>query len=160
MRHHGASIPLKWRQSYLLQPLGRDTYSFQLTEPVWYGISLRRPCAQAVMPSWMLGYSVVSDSFQPYRLQPTRLLCPWNFPGKNTGVGCHFLLQGSRAGGHTNVCAPRRGTRKDCLTILSTTGAIPSAQNCLRGQACRWGVAGMGQFFFWAEGQFLRIHHP
>ena len=27
-------------------------------------------------------------------LQPTRLLCPWNSPGKNTGVGCHFLLQG------------------------------------------------------------------
>ena len=25
---------------------------------------------------------------------PTRLLCPWNFPGKNTGVGCHALLQG------------------------------------------------------------------
>ena len=29
-----------------------------------------------------------------YRLQPMRLLCPWNSPGKNTGVGCHFLLQG------------------------------------------------------------------
>ena len=28
-------------------------------------------------------------------LQPTRLLCPWDFPGKNTGVGCHFLLWGS-----------------------------------------------------------------
>ena len=28
------------------------------------------------------------------RLQPTRLLCPWDFPGKNTGVGCHFQLQG------------------------------------------------------------------
>ena len=27
-------------------------------------------------------------------LQPTRILCPWNFPGKNTRVGCHFLLQG------------------------------------------------------------------
>ena len=27
-------------------------------------------------------------------LKPTRLLCPWNFPGKNTGVGCHFLLKG------------------------------------------------------------------
>ena len=27
-------------------------------------------------------------------LQPARLLCPWDFPGKNTGVGCHFLLQG------------------------------------------------------------------
>ena len=27
-------------------------------------------------------------------MEPTRLLCPWNSPGKNTGVGCHFLLQG------------------------------------------------------------------
>ena len=38
--------------------------------------------------------SGVSDSLRPRGLQPTRLLCPWNFPGKNTGVGCHFLLQG------------------------------------------------------------------
>ena len=38
--------------------------------------------------------SVVSDSLRPHELQPTRLLCPWNFPGKNTGVGCHALLQG------------------------------------------------------------------
>ena len=37
--------------------------------------------------------SVVSDSLQPYGLQTVRLLCPWNFPGKNTGAGCHFLLQ-------------------------------------------------------------------
>ena len=29
---------------------------------------------------------------QPHGLQPTRLLCPWSSPGKNTGVGCHFLL--------------------------------------------------------------------
>ena len=28
----------------------------------------------------------------PHKLLPTRLLCPWDFPGKNTGVGCHFLL--------------------------------------------------------------------
>ena len=37
--------------------------------------------------------SVVSDSVQPHRRQPTRLRHPWDFPGKNTGVGCHFLLQ-------------------------------------------------------------------
>ena len=30
----------------------------------------------------------------PHGLQPTRLLCPWNFPSKNTEVGCHFLFQG------------------------------------------------------------------
>ena len=38
--------------------------------------------------------SVVSDSFVTPWAVPPRLLCPWNFPGKNTGVGCHFLLQG------------------------------------------------------------------
>ena len=37
--------------------------------------------------------SVESDSLRPHGLQPARLLCPWNFPGKNTGVGCPFLLQ-------------------------------------------------------------------
>ena len=35
--------------------------------------------------------SVVSDSLHPHGLSPTRLLCLWNFPGKNTGVGCHFF---------------------------------------------------------------------
>ena len=35
----------------------------------------------------------MSDSVQPHRRQPTRLPHPWDFPGKNTGVGCHFLLQ-------------------------------------------------------------------
>ena len=38
--------------------------------------------------------SVVSYSLQPHGLQPARLHCPWNSPGQNTGVGCHFLLQG------------------------------------------------------------------
>ena len=37
--------------------------------------------------------SVVSDSLQPHGLYPARFFCPWDFPGKNTGVGCHFLLQ-------------------------------------------------------------------
>ena len=36
--------------------------------------------------------SVVSNSVQPHRRQPTRLSRPWDSPGKNTGVGCHFLL--------------------------------------------------------------------
>ena len=35
----------------------------------------------------------MSNPLWPYGLQPTRLLCPWDSPGKNTGVGCHFLLQ-------------------------------------------------------------------
>ena len=38
--------------------------------------------------------SVLSNSLQPHRLQPARCLCPQDSPGKNTGVGCHVLLQG------------------------------------------------------------------
>ena len=38
--------------------------------------------------------SVVSDSVQPHGLWPARLLCPWDSPGKNIGVGCQSLLQG------------------------------------------------------------------
>ena len=37
---------------------------------------------------------IVSASFRPHGLQPARLLCPWDSPGVNTGVGCRFLLQG------------------------------------------------------------------
>ena len=36
----------------------------------------------------------MSNSLRPHGLQPARLLRPWNFPGKNTAVGCHFILQG------------------------------------------------------------------
>ena len=42
----------------------------------------------------MLGHPVMSDSLRFHGLQPSRLLCPWDFPGKNTGVVCHILLQG------------------------------------------------------------------
>ena len=38
--------------------------------------------------------SVVSDYLQPHELEPTRLLCPWNSSGKNTGVNCYSYLQG------------------------------------------------------------------
>ena len=41
--------------------------------------------------------SVVTNSVQPHRWQPTRLPHPWDSPSKNTGVGCHFLLQGMKS---------------------------------------------------------------
>ena len=43
--------------------------------------------------SVQFSHSVVSDSLRPHGLQPTRLLRPWDLPGKSTGVGCHGLLQ-------------------------------------------------------------------
>ena len=47
-----------------------------------------------VNSSCVLMCSVVYNSLQPWGLSSDRLLCPWNSPGQNTGVGCHFLLQG------------------------------------------------------------------
>ena len=43
---------------------------------------------------FMFSHSVIPDSLQPHGLQPTRLFCPQDSPGKNTGADCHFLLQG------------------------------------------------------------------
>ena len=40
-----------------------------------------------------ISHSVMSDCLRPYGLQPARLLCPWNLPGRNTGAGCCFRLQ-------------------------------------------------------------------
>ena len=48
-------------------------------------------------------HSVVSSSLRPHGLQPTRLLHPWDSPGKNTGVGCHFLLQCMRVKSESEV---------------------------------------------------------
>ena len=48
--------------------------------------------------------SVVSNSLRPYGLRPTRILCPWDSPGKNTGVGCHALLQGIFPTQGSNLC--------------------------------------------------------
>ena len=53
---------------------------------------------------YVLSHSVVSDSLPPFGLQPSRILCPWDFPGKNTGVGCHFLLQGVFLTQGLNLC--------------------------------------------------------
>ena len=54
-----------------------------------------RPASHRLPPATaMLSHSGMSDSLRPRRLQPASLPCVWDFPGKNTGVGCHFLLQG------------------------------------------------------------------
>ena len=57
----------------------------------WSGLPFPSPTHES--KKWKWSHAVVSDSLQPHGLQPTRLLRPWDFPGKSTGVGCHRLLQ-------------------------------------------------------------------
>ena len=58
----------------------------------------------------------MSDSVGPHRRQPTRLPCPWDSPGKNTGVGCHFLLPGMKVKSESEVTqsCPTLSDPMDC----------------------------------------------
>ena len=58
----------------------------------WSGLPFPSPMHES--EKWKGSRSVVSDSSQPHGLRPTRLLRPWDFLGKSTGVGCHRLLCG------------------------------------------------------------------
>ena len=65
----------------------------------WSGLPFPSPMHES--EKWKWSRLVISDSYWPHGLQPTRLLCPWDFPGKSTGVGCHCLLQ-ELSIGHSN----------------------------------------------------------
>ena len=64
--------------------------------------------------------SVVSDSVWPHRRQPTRLRHPWDSPGKNSGVGCHFLLQCMKVKSQSEVA-------QLCLTLSAPWTAAHKA---------------------------------
>ena len=72
-------------------------------------------CIHTCVPVHEHSHSVMSNSLQPRGLQSARPICPWNFPGKNAGVGCHFLLQG---------IFPTQGSNPCLLCLLQWQGDI------------------------------------
>ena len=74
--------------------------------------------------------SVVSDSVRPHRWQPTRLPNPWDSPGKNTGVGCHFFLQCMKVKSESEVArsCPTLSNPMDCSLPGSSTHGIFQAR--------------------------------
>src|SRR5574339_455612 len=74
--------------------------------------------------------SVVSDSVQPHRWQPTRLPCSLDSPGKNTGVGCHFLLQCMKVKSESEVTqsCPTPSDPMDCSPPGSSIHGIFQAR--------------------------------
>ena len=74
--------------------------------------------------------SVVSDSVQSHRRQPTRLPCPWDSPGKNTGVGCHFLPQCTKVKSQREVAqsCPTLHDPMDCSLPGSSARGIFQAR--------------------------------
>ena len=80
--------------------------------------------------------SVVSDSVRPQRQQPTRLPCTWDSPGKNTGVGCHFLLQCMKVKSESEVV-------QSCLTLRNPMDySLPgsSIHGIFQARELEWGA--------------------
>ena len=72
----------------------------------------------------------MSDSVRPHRRQPTRLTRPWDSPGKNTGVGCHFLLQCMKVKSQSEVAqsCPTLSDPMDCSLPGSSIHGIFQAR--------------------------------
>ena len=80
--------------------------------------------------------SVVSDSVWPHIRQPTRLPWPWDSPGKNTAVGCHFLLQCMKVKRESEVA-------QSCLTLCNPMDcSLPgsSAHGIFQARVLEWGA--------------------
>ena len=86
--------------------------------------------------------SVVSDSVRPQERQPTRLPHPWDSPGKNTGVGCHFLLQCMRVKSDSEVA-------QSCLTLSDPMDCSPpgsSVHGIFQTRVLEWGAIAFSEF--------------
>ena len=80
--------------------------------------------------------SVVSDSVRPHSRQPTRLPRPWDSPGKNTGVGCHFLLQCMEVKSESEVA-------QSCPTLSDPMDCSPpgsSVHGIFQARVLEWGA--------------------
>ena len=86
--------------------------------------------AQVYLLLLLLSRSVGSDSMRPPRQQPTRLPRPWDSPGKNTGVGCHFLLQRMKVKRESEVAqsCPTHSNPMDCSLPGSSVHGIFQAR--------------------------------
>ena len=99
----------------------------------------------------------MSDSERPHRWQPTRLLCPWDSPGKNTGVGCHFLLQCIKVKSESEVAqsCPTLSDPMDC--------SLPgfSIQGIFQARVLEWSAIAFSTLVFYCTNiQYLFIHCP
>ena len=87
--------------------------------------------------------SVVSDSVRPHRRQPIRLPRLWDSPGKNTGVGCHFLLQRMKVKSESEVTqsCPTLSDPMDCSLPASSVHGIFQAR------VLEWGAIASSQTY-------------
>ena len=78
----------------------------------------------------MTAEAAAAKSVRPHRWQPTRLPCPWDSPGKTTGVGCHYLLQCMKVKSESEVTqsCPTLSDPMDCSLPSSSVHGIFQAR--------------------------------
>ena len=89
----------------------------------------------------------MSDSVWPHRRQPTRLPCPWDSPGKNTGVGGHFLLQCMKVKSESEVS-------QSCPTLSNPMGCSPpgsSVHGIFQARVLKWGAIAFSDTFLYTH---------
>ena len=86
----------------------------------------------------------MSDSVQPHRRQPMTLPRPWDSPGKNTGVGCHFLLQCMKVKSESEV-AQTCPTLSDSMDYIQPTR--PSVHGIFWARVLEWGAIAYFKFY-------------
>ena len=79
----------------------------------------------------------MSDSSRPHGLQPTRLLCPWDFPGKSTGVECHCLLRVSLLPTHT-FCSRSLLISPICSKVQTNKPRYPTSWSWRSNNLATW----------------------
>ena len=92
----------------------------------------------------------MSDSVRPHRRQPTRLLHPWDSPGKNTGVGCHFLLHCRKVKIESEV-AQSFPTLSDPMDYSPPGSSI---HGIFQARVLEWGCHGLLRFYTDSTSQF------
>ena len=172
-------IPCMYCYSLCPQPCSRPppTHGFARDSQKPTGKSRTVSCGVTVPFSWVLVHKVLlcpprvyfpvlckfwqlyaaaakslqsSDSVRPHRQQPTKLPHPWDSPGKNIGVGCHFLLQGTKVKSESEVA-------QSCLTLSDPMDcSLPgsSVHGIFQARVLEWGA--IGSSVVWVNGNLLQ----
>ena len=114
-----------------------------------------------VQLSVSISRSIVPDCLWPHGLQPTGLLCPWDFPGKDTGVGCHFLLQTSIVA-HPQNPLKRQGWWKGKLAFLGmlATNWGMQTESCPKANSSPTQLTISGQELLYTKGEgYMQKRH-
>ena len=137
---HSSPTPVQFHLRHTVnsqEPALHSLSHFYISHPLFnpQGLASLCCCAKSLQ--------FVSDSVRPHRWQPTRLPRPWDSPGKNTGVGCHFLLHCMEVNSESEVA-------QSCPTLSDPMDCSPPGSSVLKWSNSSYDVISHFQFNFYS----------